>query len=103
MNCLTDECWNLKEDRVKGKLFCTKLGIEVTNMIDLIQECEDYSPIEGCPTCRYHDAYVYESGFLDGIEYSCSLQDDKAIYHDVKPLDSNYAGIPKCPINRWVP
>lgn len=100
MNCLDGECWKLKEDSLTGKLFCMEYRIEITNMVDLIENCDSYTPIQSCPTCRYHQTYAYGPGY--GIGYSCSLQGEKEVYQDVRPLSSNYADVPKCPIERYV-
>lgn len=102
MNCLTDECWKLKEDSLTGKLICTENNIDITDTVDLIENCPNYTPIESCPTCRYHSAYIYETGTVDGVGYSCSLQNGKEVYQDVKPMGSDYADVPKCPIDRYV-
>ena len=102
MNCIKDECWKLKEDSLTGNLICTENNVDITDTVDIIENCPNYIPVESCPTCRYHKTYVYETGNLDGVGYRCSLQDGKEVYQDVNPLDCNYSDVPKCPIERYV-
>lgn len=98
MNCF-DECWNLT-DKIGHKLGCKLLNGKFED--DMHPEyCEHFKFIESCPNCMYHRTRLYESGTLDGVGYLCTLQDNKEIFQDVRPLAFNYSDVPKCPIGRF--
>ena len=99
MGCF-NECWHMTDEL--GKNTGCKLYNKEFSRDDFCPEhCPNFKFIESCPNCIHHKTEIYGSGTFDGVGYLCTLQDDKEVFQDVRPLSFNYSDIPECPIGKF--